>query len=183
MPPAVANIIHGDTPFLAADDPVKNGYGAISIASNIELTAAAATPQYLRTAASDLNVSAAKSVTLTASNGPLALSSTSQAVTINGPSATTTTTGKQAFSAGGAFEAQAAATSYLQTSAGDLDLRASAGNLTVVSSGPNTVSSLGNTLYLQANTVGQSVRVIADKFDVTAASGPQSKTDFGYFNT
>ena len=45
MPPAIANQIHGDTAFLAADDPVKNGYGSVSVASNLELTAAAATPQ------------------------------------------------------------------------------------------------------------------------------------------
>jgi len=37
MPPAIANQIHGDTAFLAADDPVKNGYGSVSVASNLEL--------------------------------------------------------------------------------------------------------------------------------------------------
>ena len=179
MPPAIANQIHGDTAFLAADDPVKNGYGSVSVASNIELTAAAATPQYLRTAASDLNVSAAKGVSVTASAGPLALSSTSQAVTVGGTSATTSTTGKQVISAGGAIEAQAAASSFLRTSAGDLDVRASAGNMTVVSSGPNTVSSLDNSLYLSSTTVGQKVRVDADRFEVAAAANGANITATG----
>ena len=172
MPPAIANAIQGDTAFLAADDPVKNGYGAISVASNIELTAAAATPQYLRTAASDLNVSAAKGLSLTASAGPLALSSTAQAVTVGGTSATVTTSGKQAFNAGGAFEAQAAAPSFLKTSAGDLELRATgpAAKLYATGVGAVTVGSSADSLYLQASTVGQSVKVQADKFEVAAAA-------------
>ena len=172
MPPAIANQIHGDTAFLAADDPVKNGYGAISVASNVELTAAAATPQYLRTAASDLNVSAAKGLSLTASAGPLALSSTAQAVTVGGTSATVTTSGKQAFNAGGAFEAQAAAPSFLKTSVGDLELRATgpAAKLYATGVGAVTVGSSADSLYLQASTVGQSVKVQADKFEVAAAA-------------
>ena len=172
MPPAIANQIHGDTAFLAADDPVKNGYGSVSVASNLELTAAAATPQYLRTAASDLNVSAAKGLSLTASAGPLALSSTAQAVTVGGTSATVTTSGKQAFNVGGAFEAQAAGPSYLQTSAGDLELRATgpAAKLYATGVGAVTVGSSADSLYLSASTVGQSVKVQADKFEVAAAA-------------
>ena len=173
MPPAIANAIQGDTAFLAADDPVKNGYGAISVASNVELTAAAATPQYLRTAASDLNVSAAKGLSLTASAGPLALSSTAQAVTVGGTSATVTTSGKQAFNAGGAFEVQAAASSFLKTSAGDMDVAATgpAGRLYATGVGAVTVGSSADSLYLSAITVGQSAKVNAAKFEVAAAAG------------
>jgi hypothetical protein len=182
MPPSLsANFTYGDINLTAAIDPIRHGYGKFSLPSNIEMTAAANTPQFLKTTLADVTLQGAKSSYVTSILGKVGITAATD-FTVDAVSSTATLSGAHSVTANGGDVTLTATqlASKLELTAPSVNLLPGVGGFTMTSAGTaNEVgmkftSTLGN--YTNDVLAGKSTTTVSGDIAQTTSAGSVTTT-------
>ena len=129
MPPNSVAHTYGDFSLAPAVNPDRHGYGKFSLPSNIELNAAAAGHQTIKTLAAALTIQSAKNTYVKALLGNVEVVS-QQNYLLGAVNATSTLIGKHTVTAAQGIEHTGNAASHFRSAVGALDIAAQSGALT-----------------------------------------------------
>ena len=165
MPPHSLAHTFGDFSLAPAANPDRHGYGKFSLPSNIELNAAAAGHQTVKTLAADLTIQSAKNTYLEAVLGEVNVTAKTNYL-LGAVTSIATLSGKSQINAAQGIEHTGAAASWFRTSAGALDVASSAGAFTASGHTSAKFSSKEGDVSIQAELAGKKIDLKASLLNV-----------------
>ena len=169
MPPNSAVHTFGDFSLAPAVNPDRHGYGKFSLPSNIELNAAAAGHQTIKTLAADLTIQSAKNTYVKALLGNVEVVS-QQNYLLGAVNATSTLLGKHTVTAAQGIEHTGNAASHFRSAVGALDIAAQSGALTASGHTSAAFSSATGDVEIAAPAAGKKIQLAAPTVEVAAGT-------------